>query len=345
MANNEEERKPKPQQAPRWMTIRDRPGELASYGLGLACILLVLGIWWLLTAGAPEKRIISPSKVPSIAETVSGAHSLWFERAFARSAMMSLSRVLGGFLLAAAIAVPLGVLSSCYPRFNAFLKPLTIFGRNIPIAALTLLTLMWFKTGELQKVMFIFIAAVAFIIFDTARSVDAISNRYLDTAYTLGARRDRRKGIAKALFAAAIYMLMFAVGFIWMGTVEETFTVGAAFAQPKLWIWGFGAGLLAFLLWFPIMAHQAIGKVLLPLALPQIVNSLRLLFGLAFGYIMLAEAINPKIGLGQILYVSQKRGFYDHLYLSLFAIALIAYVIDRAVLFAQRRLFPYVENG
>ena len=34
---------------------------------------------------------------------------------------------------------------------------------------------------------------------------------------------------------------------------------------------------------------QMILKVLVPLAMPSVFNSLRLLFGLAFGYIMLAE--------------------------------------------------------
>ena len=36
---------------------------------------------------------------------------------------------------------------------------------------------------------------------------------------------------------------------------------------------------------------QIIVKVIFPLALPNIFNSLRLLFGIAFGYIMLAEVI------------------------------------------------------
>jgi ABC-type nitrate/sulfonate/bicarbonate transport system permease component len=43
---------------------------------------------------------------------------------------------------------------------------------------------------------------------------------------------------------------------------------------------------------------QIITKVLFPLALPDIVTSLRFLFGLAFGYIALVEAINVRAGLG-----------------------------------------------
>ena len=39
---------------------------------------------------------------------------------------------------------------------------------------------------------------------------------------------------------------------------------------------------------------QIVGKVLVPLALPDIYNGLRHLFGLAFGYIMLAEVVNAR---------------------------------------------------
>ena len=48
--------------------------------------------------------------------------------------------------------------------------------------------------------------------------------------------------------------------------------------------------------------------MLVPLALPRIYGSLRSLFGLAFGYIMLAELINAKHGLGYLLSTSQRRG-------------------------------------
>ena len=52
-------------------------------------------------------------------------------------------------------------------------------------------------------------------------------------------------------------------------------------------------------------------KVLVPLALPSVFNSLRLLFGLAFGYIMLAEIDQvggEAGGLGDIINISQRRG-------------------------------------
>ncbi len=82
-------------------------------------------------------------------------------------------------------------------------------------------------------------------------------------------------------------------------------------------------------------------KVVMPLAMPSIVNSMRLLFGLGFGYIMLAEMIDTEFGLGKILRASQTRGIYEHIYLSIIIIALVAFTIDRIVYNLQKRWFPY----
>ena len=83
---------------------------------------------------------------------------------------------------------------------------------------------------------------------------------------------------------------------------------------------------------------------MLPLALPNITNSLRLLFGLAFGYIMLVEMVHAQAGLGHIINMSQKRGPREHVYLCIIIIALLAFVIDRVALWLQHRLFPYVHH-
>jgi ABC-type nitrate/sulfonate/bicarbonate transport system permease component len=253
---------------PRWQSL------LFGF-LSIACMFL---IWWILTRGEQyEDRIVSPVKLPSIAETFGSFKSLGFEK-LADNAYVSLRRVILGFGLAALVGVPLGVLAGCFSRFAALLAPVTIFGRNIPMAALIPLSFLLFGIDEFQKIMFIFIAAVAFIVFDSAQAIRDVPSRYIDTAYTLGARR-----------------------------------------------------------W------QVIIKVLVPLAMPSIFNSLRLLFGLAFGYIMLAEVIQigGVAGLGGIINNSFRRGPRELVYLILLIIPLIALVIDRFLYWVQYELFPY----
>jgi NitT/TauT family transport system permease protein len=251
---------------------------------GLLCSALVFGLWWFVTRGEEVERIVPSSKgLPSPQETFASFPRLWFDRELTRNTFASLKRVVLGFGLAALIGIPLGVLCGCFPRVNAFFSPVSLFGRNIPIAALIPLTFSFFGVGELEKVMFIFIACVAFILSDTARAVADVSNTYVDTAYTLGANR-----------------------------------------------------------W------QVILKVLVPLAMPSIFNSLRLLFGLAFGYIMLAEAIKMGAesgGLGDLIIMSQRRGPREHIILILLVIPAVALGIDRLLFWIQRELFPYRYGG
>jgi ABC-type nitrate/sulfonate/bicarbonate transport system permease component len=87
--------------------------------------------------------------------------------------------------------------------------------------------------------------------------------------------------------------------------------------------------------------RQVVTKVLIPLALPDIFNSVRLLFGLAFGYIILAEMIAAESGLGKLILVSQRRGNSDHVYLSLLTITLLAFLLDRLLFLIQKQAFPY----
>lgn len=268
---------------PPFLTLR-RPiawWQAAIYGA--LCLAACGGLWSLATHGDAEERWLSPAVLPSPGETFSTFDTLWRDRALLANLWASLRRVMLGFGLATAIGVPVGVLCGCFPFVNAFFAPISIFGRNIPIAALIPLTFSLFGIGELQKVLFIFIACVAFIMSDTARSIADVQSRYIDTAFTLGAAR-----------------------------------------------------------------RQIIMKVLVPLALPSVFNSLRLLFGLAFGYIMLAELVKfggESGGLGDIIITSQRRGPKEHIVLVLMIIPLVALAIDRALFWVQRELFPHCYGG
>jgi ABC-type nitrate/sulfonate/bicarbonate transport system permease component len=226
----------------------------------------------------PESRVISPVLLPSPLEVLRGLPSLFTERALLASIAATLKRVISGFGLAVLVGVPFGIVAGAYRRFDAATTPLALFARNVPVAVLIPLTILWFGIDELQKTMFIFIATMPFVFYDAARAVGGVHQRYVETAETLG-------------------------------------------ASP----------------W------QVLSKVLVPLAMPGIYSSLRSLFGLAFGYIMLAELVNAEHGLGYLLMTSQRRGLNEHIFAILLLIGLLAYGIDRVLLFFERGLFPHRE--
>src|SRR5215213_8385125 len=259
------------------MALRDEPPPMVRRVLGAVGIAIVVFVWWILTRGASaESRAISPVLLPSPGEVVSSIPVLFSERGLVESIVATLKRVLSGFGLAILIGVPLGILAGSYRLFDAVTGPLSLFARNIPVAVLIPLTILWFGIDETQKTMFIFIATVPFVFFDAARAVIGVHERYVETAQTLGAS-----------------------------------------------------------------SRQVITKVLIGLALPNIFASLRSLFGLAFGYIMLAELVNARYGLGFLLMNSQRRALTEHIFAILILIGLLAYSIDRLLLFFERGMFPY----
>jgi ABC-type nitrate/sulfonate/bicarbonate transport system permease component len=249
----------------------------------ITAVAVVLAVWFIATAGDAEARLVSPTMLPSPVETVTAIPHVLGQRKLVTNTLVTLGRVCVGFGLSAAVGVPLGVAAACFPAVRAFLVPLNVFGRNIPVAALIPLTFFLFGIGEFQKVMFLFIASVAFVIGDATTAVLEVPQRYVDTALTLSASR-----------------------------------------------------------W------QIITKVLVPLAAPTIFNSLRLLFGLAFGYVMLAELVKfggDSGGLGDLINVSQRRGEREPILIVLVVIPLVAYAIDRALWWLQCDLFPHRYGG
>ena len=211
--------------AGRWLAIREEIPGWMTWVLGVIPILVLLLAWAAVTAGGePESRVISPTILPSPLEVLRSVGSLWFDRALTRNLGVSFGRVLLGFAVAVALAFPLGVLMGAFTKVKAAFTPLSVFGAYLPIPTLVPLTLSLFGTGETQKVVFLALAFVIFLLPQVVAAVDAVDDIYLKTAYTLGARPTQ--AVSKVLLAISwpdIYQAMrlgFGVGWSYILLAE-----------------------------------------------------------------------------------------------------------------------------
>src|SRR5437870_3029463 len=153
---------------PSLFALRLPPSPMTRRLVGAGALAVIVLLWWLATSGlGSEDRLISPIILPSPAEVVRSFPALLNERALLASIAATLKRVLIGFGLAALVGVPLGIVAGSWRVVEAASAPLALFGRNLPVAALIPLTILWFGIDETQKVMFIFIACVPFVYSDT----------------------------------------------------------------------------------------------------------------------------------------------------------------------------------
>lgn len=207
-----------------WMGIRTPVSTGLKILLGIIPVFMIFLIWVLLTSGEAESRVISPVILPSPFEVLMSVKTLWFEAELARSLMASTWRIVFGFLFGVVISLPLGLLMASFSRVKALFDPVTIFLAYLPIPALVPLTMSLFGIDEFQKVMFLALAFVIYLLPLILKAVEDVDNVFLQTAYTMGASRWQvvRRVLLPIAFPRIINIMRlgFAVGWSYIVLVE-----------------------------------------------------------------------------------------------------------------------------
>lgn len=151
--------------------------------LGIAFFALFLALWTLLTASGwvPTHFLASPLK------TLQSGYNLFATQGFSHDVGMTVGRVVGGFLIAALIAVPLGIAMGAYKPIEAFFEPFISFSRYLPASAFIPLLILWVGIGEAQKLSVIFLGCFFQLTLMIAMIVAGTRRDLVEAAYTLGA--------------------------------------------------------------------------------------------------------------------------------------------------------------
>jgi NitT/TauT family transport system permease protein len=248
-----------------------------AVGLTTLFVGLVLVIWWFLTRGDQGVRIVQPLILPSPMEVLRSFVPLHQEQGLVQSVLASWARVTAGFLLAAIVAVPLGVYMATFSSVAAFFRPLALAGAYVPIVVFIPLSMTWFGTGETQKVGFLFIGCFVALLPLVIKDIADVPDAFLDVAATKGASQ-----------------------------------------------------------W------QLVRHVLFPVAKANIWDHLRGVYGVGWGWIIMAEVyVRPEFGLGALIGVSERRSQTASIFAVIIVIVLIAIACDQLWRIGGELLFPY----
>jgi NitT/TauT family transport system permease protein len=157
-------------------------GPRARVGLGLAFFLVFVGVWAAVTFSGwvPKTFLADPLTM------LASGRTLLLEQGFAHDIGMTVWRVVGGFLIAAALALPLGLMMGAYKPVEAFFEPFVSFARYLPASAFIPLLILWAGIGEAQKLAVIFIGSFFNLVLMIAVSVGRTRRDLVEAAYTLG---------------------------------------------------------------------------------------------------------------------------------------------------------------
>ncbi|MBT2323539.1 ABC transporter permease [Variovorax paradoxus] len=244
----------------------------ARWLLGLGFFVFFVAVWAFFTLGG----FVSPTFLASPVTMLKEGISLFTEYNFIHDIGMTVWRVFGGFVLAAIVAVPLGIAMGTWKSVEAFFEPFVSFCRYLPASAFIPLLILWAGIGEAQKLLVIFIGSVFQITLMVAVTVG-------------GARRD---------------------------LVEAAYTLGAN-------------------------SRGIVARVLIPGAAPGIAETLRLVLGWAWTYVIVAELIGSSSGIGHMITDSQALLNTGQIIFGIIVIGVIGLVSDFAFKALNRKLFAW----
>jgi NitT/TauT family transport system permease protein len=165
--------------------------------LGVAGFAVVLGAWLLVAASG----LVSRAVLAGPEETVHAGWMLFSERDLALDLGLTVVRVLAGFVIAAAVAIPLGVAIGAHKRVEAFFGPVVGFARYLPAAGFLPLLVLWFGIGEPQRLAMIFLAAFFQMTLMIAAAIASTPRAMIEVAYTLGT--SPRRSLSRVMLPSA----------------------------------------------------------------------------------------------------------------------------------------------
>lgn len=241
--------------------------------LGILFFVLFFAAWAAATLGGFVSKVFLADPLTMVED----GWRLLAKFGFAADIGITIWRVVGGFVLAALVAVPLGILMGAYKPIEAFFEPFISFARYLPASAFIPLLILWAGIGEAQKMLVIFIGSVFQIVLMVAVTVGSVRRDLVEAALTLGAR-DR--------------------------------------------------GILS--------------GVLIPAAAPSIAESLRLVLGWAWTYVIVAEIVGASSGIGHMIFESQAlASSTGQMIFGIIVIGTIGLVSDYLFKAVNRALFPW----
>ncbi len=151
--------------------------------LGFGFFAVFVGGWWLVTATG----LVPPLFLASPWATLQSGWELFAQMNFIADVGMTVWRVVGGFAIAALIAVPLGIAMGTSASIGAFFEPFISFARYLPASAFIPLLILWVGIGEAQKLTVIFLGCFFQLTLMICVIVAATRRDLMEAAYTLGA--------------------------------------------------------------------------------------------------------------------------------------------------------------
>lgn len=244
--------------------------------LGFLPFAAIAVIWVVLVSGFG----VRPVFLPPLEDLPIAIWGMFVNEGIANDILISCVRVAAGFVAAVLLATPLGIVMGYSLRGHQLFEPILGFIRYMPVPVFIPLCILWFGSGDLEKVIIIFLGTFFQLTLMVQDAAQAVRRDFYEAAIMLGAPR------------------------------------------PAL-----------------------IFRVLWPAAFPQIFDSYRVCIGWAWTYLIVAEIVGARAGIGFYIIKAQRYLMVPQIFAAMILIGVLGMTTDLLMGAAHRRLFRWSERS
>lgn len=194
--------------------------------LGLFLPVLVIVAWALVTiyGSIPSGILPSMSRVKDAFKSMIESGQLW------QDLVVSFSRVIKGYAVAAVLGIFLGSLMGMFVPIREMFAPMITIIRQIPIIAWIPLIILWCGIGELSKVVIIVLAAFFQVLVNTESGIESTPQGYIEVArlYKLNPWETFIKVYLPHAIPQILVGLKLGLGVSWMAVVASEMIAAAS---------------------------------------------------------------------------------------------------------------------
>jgi NitT/TauT family transport system permease protein len=212
--------------SPTWGLRTTLPAGVARTA-SIVSVLILITAWCVVSyveiTGADGKTgpIVPAFFLPPPDAVIKSVFYLIFEKELLQSVGISALRILKAFGISLAIALPLGIAMGAFEFVNRIFDPIVAPLRYLPITAFIPLLILWFGIDEKQKVAFLVLGTVVYLLPAVVDAIRLVPEEMVQTAFTLGATK--AQVIRTVLIPAALPQIF--DGFRVMNAIAWTYII------------------------------------------------------------------------------------------------------------------------
>lgn len=202
--------------------------------ISLASIAILVGTWCVLsyvqvTRNGDPEPLVPHFFLPAPDQVLKSLLYLFFEKDLGLAIATSGLRIAKAIGLSIIVALPLGIAMGSYDLINRIFEPIVAPMRYLPITAFIPLLILWFGIDESQKVAFLFLGTVVYLLPAVVDAIRLVPEELVQTAFTLGATKGQV--IRTVLIPAALPAIF--DGFRVMNAIAWTYIILAELVNPQ----------------------------------------------------------------------------------------------------------------